>query len=221
MTTEETMSNGNGTGTKNASKPTGGLRRKFSENEDAEILTRLRAIAAVTREELAEKRLDLYLQVFEAEPGLSYERLLDALAQCLRVCKFFPRIPEVLELAGCGPAAIESQLDAEAEAAWIQVERFVSRHYHPDLGIHGIHSGGKYQAPPPLDRRTETAMRAVGGAGRVWCAITEEVDQSDYGWIKIEFVAAWKRAPAVEQHLLADGDLLKKLSEGLKPESDD
>jgi hypothetical protein len=64
-------------------------------------------------------------------------------------------------------------------------------------------------------------MRAVGGPGRIWWAITLEDDQSQYGWIKREFVAAWKRAPAVEHHLLADGDILKKLSEGLQRDSDD
>jgi hypothetical protein len=173
-------------------------------------------IAEATGEALSAERIEIYLRCFEAEPGLSYERLLDALAQCLRTCKFFPRIPEVLELAGCGAAAIESQLDAQAEAAWMQLERFVLKHFHPDLGIHGIHCGGTYQAPPPLDRRIETAMRAVGGPGQIWWAITQEIDQSKYAFVKRDFLVAWKRAPAVERHLLDDGELqlLKKLSEG-------
>jgi hypothetical protein len=183
-------------------------------------VTRLEVIAAATGETLTPERVEIYLRCFEAEPGLSCDRLLDALAQCLRSCKFFPRIPEVLELAGCGAAAIESQLDAQAEAAWMQLERFLLKHYHPDLGIHGIWSGGREYAPPPLDRRTETAMRAVGGAARVWWAITLEDDQTQYGWVKKEFIAAWKRAPAVEQHLLDDADILKKLCEGLKPADD-
>jgi hypothetical protein len=101
--------------------------------------------------------------------------------------------------------------DAEAEAAWLQVARYVERHYHPDLGIHGIHCGGSYQAPPRLDERSELALRAVGGPSRVSMAL-EQDDQ--FGWVRKEFVAAWKRAPAVEQHLLDDGELLKKLSEG-------
>jgi hypothetical protein len=47
----------------------------------------------------------------------------------------------------------------------------------------------------------------------------EQDDQ--FAWVKKEFLAAWKRAPAVEQRLLDDGDLLKKLSEGLKRDPDD
>jgi hypothetical protein len=156
---------------------------------------------------LSQPRLELYL---EDLADLPLEPLLQAIERWRREgSPFFPQVPELRALVNPQPNE-----DAEAEAAWMQIERFVSRHYHADLGIHGIHCGGTYQAPPPLDRRIETAMRAVGGPGRVWWAINQEIDQSDYGWIKKEFVAAWKRAPAVERHLLDDGELLKKLSEG-------
>jgi hypothetical protein len=79
----------------------------------------------------------------------------------------------------------------------MQLERFVSRYYHPDLGIHGYRSGGRQHPSPPLDRRLETAMRAVGGPGRVWWAITLENDETEYEWVKREFLAAWKRAPVL------------------------
>jgi hypothetical protein len=156
---------------------------------------------------LSQPRLELYL---EDLADLPVEPLLQAIERWRREgSPFFPQVPELRALVNPQPNE-----DTEAEAAWMQLERFVSRHYHPDLGIHGVWSGGTYQAPPLLDRRSETAMRAVGGAARVWWAITLEDDQTQYGWVKKEFIAAWKRAPAVERHLLDDGELLKKLSEG-------
>jgi len=166
-------------------------------------------IAQATGETLNPERIQIYLRCLDGAP---YERLLDALARCPAECKWFPKIPELLEMAGCGPQSLEAQLDAEAEAAWLKLEKFLWRHYHPDLGIHGYESGGKHHPPPKLDARTEIALRAVGGPSRISWAINQEGDESQYGWIKREFIAAWKRAPAVQQHLLSDAETLKTLT---------
>jgi hypothetical protein len=155
---------------------------------------------------LTQPRVELYL---EDLADLPLEPLLQAIERWRREgSPFFPQVPELRAAVNGRPDE-----DAEAEAAWLKITRHVERYYHPDLGIHGIHSGGSYQAPPRLDERSELALRAVGGPSRVSMALEQD---EQFAWVKKEFLAAWKRAPAVEQHLLDDGDLLKKLGEGLK-----
>src|SRR5215831_1453046 len=112
--------------------------------------------------ELKKPRLDLYLEdLADLPPG----PLLKAIEDWRRQgSAFFPQVPELRALVR--PPVNE---DAEAEHAWQQIEKHVRRYYHPDLGFHGPWLGrGGPEPVPPLDRRTERAMRAVGGPYQIW-----------------------------------------------------
>jgi hypothetical protein len=174
----------------------------ISSEQRKEIVRRLMVIAEAVGESLTEGRIEIYVNALCYVP---YAALMRALARCPTECKWFPKIPELLEMAG-----VSHDLEAEAEAAWMTLEQFLCRHYHPDLGIHGYESGGRHHPAPKLDARTSLAMRACGGPSRINDSV-KDYDENKYCWVKKEFISAWKRAPAVQSHLLCDGQILEKL----------
>lgn len=165
-------------------------------------------LAEAFGEALTSVRIDVYVEYLS---DLPFDRLMEAMLAAPLKLKFFPKIAELRELAG-----IDSDEQAAAEAAWVEIERYVSTFFHPDLGIHGRTRFGIYEPPPKLDERTATALRACGGPSRVLAAVDTENDESEYGWVKKEFVAAWKRAPAVQTALgqeptLEPAEIIKRL----------
>lgn len=199
------------TGPHNGQRTTSPRPRKLSAFEQSELSERLATLAEVFGETLTAARIDLYVEYLS---DLPFDRLRAALLAAPLKLRFFPKIVELRELAG-----IEAGEDAVAEAAWILMVRYIQEHYHPDLGIHGYWSGGVYHAPPKLDERSAIALRACGGPSRLCAAVNSENDESEYGWVKKEFLASWKRAPAIEHALgqepaLEPAEILKRLTEG-------
>lgn len=103
---------------------------------------------------------------------LSDEQLTVAFTRAMRECEFFPRIAKLRELAGSAPAQQKQVESVEAQAAWNEVQRYISKHGVERLPVHVRSKGepGKpgyvpsHQAPPPpLPARIEYALRRIGG----------------------------------------------------------
>jgi len=153
---------------------------------------------------LTQPRLELYL---EDLADLPLEPLLKAIQTLRRDgSPFFPQVPELRVLV---QPPIKD--DAEAEHAWQTLEDQVRRYFHPDTGFVGKWNRERRSADPvpPLDPRTEHALRATGGPYQVW----SNLDGGEaYPFLKKDFLASWKRAPAVD--LVA----LRAATENLPPE---
>lgn len=153
-----------------------------------EILAESRGIV------LGQTRLELYL---EDLADLPIESLLKAIAQYRRKGPaFFPQVPELRRLVN------SSNEDAQTEHAWQCFERWVKQYYSPDQGIQGRWNSKTfaYDPVPRLDMRTERAMRALGGPHAVWAtADYGEGTTENYPFVKRDFIAAWRLAPAVEK----------------------
>jgi hypothetical protein len=122
---------------------------------------------------------------------------------------FFPQIPELRGLVNPRPSE-----EAEAEHAWQEVVRWTKKYYHPDRGVQGRWNAEKcgYDPVPRLDGRSQQALRSVGGVHAVWSVIDlGEGCSQNYGWVRRDFVSAWKLAPEVERAALAAGSDDKKL----------
>ena len=163
---------------------------------------------------LSRDRLSIYLQDLE---DLPIGPLLKAIDNWRRDgSAFFPQVPELRRLVK--PPVNE---DAEAEYAWERFERWVMNNYHPDRGIQGRHWNRTMKAfdpPEALDPRTERAMRALGGPHAVWsCCDQGEGTTEAYPFVRRDFIAAYKLAPAVDAVValsLSDGGFQKLLGEG-------
>lgn len=115
---------------------------------------------------------------------------------------------------------------AEAEAAWIETERWVLKHFDPDSGFRLWESETGAICVVPLDRhpsetglwhrvallpeRIQATIQALGGYERIWY----DLQNDKYPWVKKEFLESYKRAEAVQEHLqLAQGKEPKRLGE--------
>jgi hypothetical protein len=181
---------------------------KLSGLERKEIVARLEALAEVTTESLTAERIDLYLQALE--PRVPFADLAAYLERTITSCRWFPKIPEILEACG----AAEQTTDQLAETAWAKLEEWLKRWYHGDLGLMSRWSGGYEFKPPPLDARTEHTCRMIGHYPRIWASL---YDEEKYTWVKKEFIASWKMAPEVAKHLYEDKNLLAAIVASAQP----
>lgn len=101
-----------------------------------------------------------------------------------------------------------SQVDIEAESAWIAAKDWIWQNWDPDNGVmlwasaNGARCShrpayGAWKQIPKLPARTKHTIRAVGGIERIWC----DIQNDQYTWIKREFIEAWKRSEKVEKLL--------------------
>jgi len=118
------------------------------------ISDQLTKLAEAFAEPLTEERVVLYAQGLA---DISMDRLKVSFERALRELTWFPKIAELRRLATCSP---EDEKKVEADAAWNYVNEYL-REWGADL--FPIYSSGKTITPPPLDSRSEYALRRIGG----------------------------------------------------------
>jgi hypothetical protein len=115
---------------------------------------------------------------------LSPAQLEIAFKRARTTLKFFPKIAELRELAGAGADEIG---DVQAEAAWQDGNAYLGK-----WGVERIplYSNGKWTQAPPLDPRTDYALKAIGG---LWAL--NQVTSESRPFMKRAFIEAYKQAP--------------------------
>lgn len=117
--------------------------------------------------------------------GLSVEEIDRACRACLRTCKFFPTIAEILAIAQ--PAAKDAILLA-AERAWDEYQKRIQTFCTLDGIEQPRFQGGQRIDPPELDAATEHAVRQCGGRWAI-----EYGDPRQEHFRRRDFLAAWVR----------------------------
>jgi hypothetical protein len=102
--------------------------------------------------------------------------------RCIRECRRYPSIAEIIEKLGVDE---KTQNELAGHNAWEAVQKSL-REWGVDRMP--LFRGGRSIYPPPFDKRTEYAIRAVGGLRRISSATDHE-----FGFIQREFLGAWAR----------------------------
>jgi hypothetical protein len=100
------------------------------------------------------ERMEIYARALEDIPK---DRLNLAFLRALQERTFFPKVAELRALA---LASSDEGKKVEANAAWDYVNQYL-RKWGVDL--FPLYSNGKVITPPPLDARTDYALRRIGG----------------------------------------------------------
>lgn len=85
----------------------------MTKHEKAEILQAIANLAMAFERDISEDRMKIYLEDLK---DLPVDRVLAAIRQARRTCKFFPSIAELRELAGSGEN--KQALEDQAALAW-------------------------------------------------------------------------------------------------------
>ena len=105
-----------------------------------------------------------------------------ALTEHIRESRFFPTVAELRERAGLSKADRNA---VEANAAWEFVNRYVRRHWHPDIG--------PYPDAPQIPARIDYALRQMGGLRRLNSCLADHLP-----FMKKDFIEAYRLAPLAE-----------------------
>jgi hypothetical protein len=106
------------------------------------------------KEPMTEQQQEIYVRALS---DISQEQLQAGFDRALRELTFFPKVAEIRKLAGSIPSE-ENKI--EALAAWNHVNEYLRQ-----WGVDRLpqRSGGTAIEAPPLDPRTEYALRRIGG----------------------------------------------------------
>jgi hypothetical protein len=169
---------------------------------------------------ITEERAEVYYQLLKDLTADELEVACELAAKNVR-----GRFPSPADIRGFLKEIRSQSESVEAEAAWIETERWVLKHYDPDNGFrmwestngcistHPLGDEESWKRVEVLSDRIQTAIEAIGGYERIWYDLQSE----KYPWLKKEFIESYKRAEAVEEHLqLAEGKEPKRLGQ---PES--
>lgn len=167
------------------------------------LIDELTVLAEAVGDSVTAARLRIYAEDLS---DLSRAQLETAFIRARRECKFFPKLPELRDMAGAGAQQVK---DAEAEEAWNFVIVYLRK-----WGVDRmpIYSGGKKLEPPILPARIDYSLRAIGG---FWSLNQMTTDSRP--WLKRDFVEAYNRAPVAESlptdpgRWLDAGDLTARL----------
>jgi hypothetical protein len=118
---------------------------------------------------------------------LARPQLEIAFGRARRELKFFPKISELLELAGAKP---EDARKVEADAAWNHALNYLRK-----WGVDRmpVYSGGKRIDAPTLPPRIEFALRRVGG---LWGL--NQITSESRPFVQKDFTEAYQQAPIAE-----------------------
>lgn len=156
---------------------------------------------------------------------LPADALKAAASKALNSCRFMPTVAELREFAGCPAPSAAETVRAEELAAWDAVQAWVTlyraRLRNPTTGHLGWTNATSYgpwcKAPrpiEPLQPRTESALRRVGGPDAIQSAwgTPEEV------WLQKRFCEEYRLADAIQdaqRALQAGRGGVRELAEGL------
>lgn len=143
------------------------------------LIEQLTLLAEGKGKEITEQRLAINAADLLDVPQ---EVMADVFPRARKTLKYYPEVCELREMAGC--LTPQQQLEAGAMDAWLKVLRQITKH-----GIDG--TGAK----PDFPERTWHAIRAVGGLPRI-----HTVPDDELGFVKREFLEAWKGAKHVETY---------------------
>jgi hypothetical protein len=141
-------------------------------------------LAEAFGESLTEERMEIYARALADIPQ---DRLNLAFQRALRERTFFPKVAELRALA---LASSDEGKKVEANAAWDYVNQYL-RKWGVDLLP--LYSSGKIITPPPLDQRTDYALRRVGGLRAL-----NQVDVDKVPFMYRDFCEAYTLAPIAD-----------------------
>lgn len=148
------------------------------------LIDQVTILAEAFGEELTDARLRLYAQDLSevARPQLEI-----AFGRARRELKFFPKISELLEMAGAKP---EDARKVESDAAWNHALDYLRK-----WGVDRmpVYSGGKRIDAPMLPPRIEYALRRVGG---LWGL--NQITSESRPFVQKDFTEAYQQAPIAE-----------------------
>jgi hypothetical protein len=144
----------------------------------------LTILAEAFGETLTEERLEIYARELVDLPR---ELLTTSFRRTLRELKWFPKVAELRELAR---ASEENLKKVQADAAWNYVNEYLRRWGVDRLPVY---SSGKKITAPPLDDRTEYALRRIGGFSGL-----NQIDSNKRPFMYRDFCEAYALAPAAE-----------------------
>jgi hypothetical protein len=148
------------------------------------LIDQVTILAEAFGEELTDARLRVYAQDLSE---LARPQLEIAFGRARRELKFFPKISELLELAGAKP---EDARKVEADAAWNHALNYLRK-----WGVDRmpVYSGGKRIDAPTLPPRIEFALRRVGG---LWGL--NQITSESRPFVQKDFTEAYQQAPIAE-----------------------
>jgi len=141
-------------------------------------------LAEAFAEPLTKERVLIYADGLQDIPQ---DRLKVSFQRALRELTWFPKVAELRSLAGMKS---DDQRKVEADAAWNHVNEYL-RKWGVDLLP--LYSGGKKTTPPPLDARSEYALRRIGGLRAI-----NLVDVEKRPFMYRDFCEAYTLAPIAE-----------------------
>lgn len=165
-------------------------RRAYSQTERLarQWMVTFAELFCVSLKDRGPRSVDLWVSALaDLEPQI----LEAACRRAMQICKFFPT-PAEIRAAIERPEAMALQL--EAENAWHRTLCWISRYYHPDLGID--------RNAPELAPQMIHALRAAGGFRWI-----EECSDEKLVWVKKAFLADYQVISEIGrvEHLLSDG----------------
>lgn len=130
------------------------------------------------------ERMEIYARALEDIPQ---DRLKLAFLRALQERTFFPKVAELRALA---LASSDEGKKVEANAAWDYVNEYL-RQWGVDLLP--LYSNGQIITPPPLDPRTDYALRRIGGLRAL-----NQVEVDKVPFMYRDFCEAYTLAPVAE-----------------------
>jgi hypothetical protein len=128
--------------------------------------------------------MELYVSALADIPQ---DRLSVAFRRALRELTFFPKVAELRNFAA---STSEDEKKVEANAAWDYVNEYLRKW---GVDRFSLYSVGTVTAPPPLDARTDYALRRIGGLQAL-----NQVDVDKRPFMYRDFCEAYALAPVAE-----------------------
>ena len=148
------------------------------------IVDQLTMLAEGFGETLTVERTEIYAQALADIPR---DRLSVAFRRALRELTYFPKVAELRNFA---VSSTKDEKKVEANAAWEYVNEYLRKWGADRLPIY---SGGEVTSPPPLDPRSDYALRRVGGLRAL-----NQVDVDKMPFMYRDFCEAYALAPVAE-----------------------
>ena len=148
------------------------------------ISDQLTMLAEAFGEPLTEERMEIYARALADIPR---DRLNVSFQRALRELTFFPKVAELRNLA---TASSEDSKKVEANAAWNYVNEYLHKW---GVDLLPLFCGGKTITPPPLDARSDYALRRIGGFRAL-----NQVEVAKMPFMYRDFCEAYTLAPVAE-----------------------
>jgi len=131
-----------------------------------------------------------FVRVFDSEPP---EAIQWAFREWRLQSSFFPAIADIAKLISQWHGGVDQQdqKKIEANAAWNYVNEYLGEWGADRLPVYS--GGGQKTSPPPLDARTEYALRRIGGLRAL-----NHVDLEKMPFMYRDFCEAYSLAPMAE-----------------------